>query len=87
MGSIQSVDPQSGFRFVGDFHCHHSEWLASRINDTHGVAGLDLVTVADCSQSVNGPIHIAGRVLDLVLTVRSEETEAHIILYLLELNQ
>ena len=27
MGSIQSVDPKSVFCFVGDFNCHHSEWL------------------------------------------------------------
>ena len=31
MGSTQSVDPKSVFCFVGDFNCHHSEWLGSRI--------------------------------------------------------
>ena len=47
MGSIQSVDPKSVFCFVGDFNCHHSEWLGSRINDDHGVAAFDFATVAD----------------------------------------
>ena len=68
MGSIQSVDPKSVFCFVGDFNCHHSEWLGSSITDAHGVAAFDLATVADCSQLVNGPTHRAGGVLDLVLT-------------------
>ena len=40
MGSIQSVDPKSVFFFVGDFNCHHSEWLGSHITDAHGVALL-----------------------------------------------
>ena len=68
MGSIQSVDPKSVFCFVGDFKCHHSEWLGSRITDAHGVAAFNFATVADCSQLVNGPTHRAGGVLDLVLT-------------------
>ena len=67
-GSMQSVDPKSVFCFVGDFNCHHSELLGSRITDAHGVASLDFATVADCSQLVNGPTHRAGGVLDLVLT-------------------
>ena len=37
MRSIQSVDPKSVFCFVGDFNCHHSEWLGSRVTDAHGV--------------------------------------------------
>ena len=53
MGSIQSVDPKSVFWFEGDFNCHHSEWLGSRITD---------------GQLVNGPTHRASGVLDLVLT-------------------
>ena len=39
MGSIQSVDPKSVFCFVGDFNCHHSEWLGSRITDAHAWCG------------------------------------------------
>ena len=68
MGSIQSVDPKSVFCFVGDFTCHHSEWLGSRITEAHGVAAFDFATVADSSQLVNGPTHRAGGVLDLILT-------------------
>ena len=68
MGSIQSVDLKSVLCFVGDFNCHHSEWLGSRITDAHGVAAFDFASVADCSQLANGPTHRAGGVLDLVLT-------------------
>ena len=66
--SIQPVIPKSVFCFVGNFNCHHSEWLFSRITDAHGVAAFDFAAVADCSQLVNGPTHRAGGVLDLVLT-------------------
>ena len=55
------------FGFVGDFNCHHSEWLCSRITDAHGVAAFDFATVDDCSHLVNEPTHKAGSVLDLVL--------------------
>ena len=68
MGSIQSVDPKFVFCFVGDFNCHHSEWLGSHITHAHGVAAFDFATVAYCPQLVNGPTHRAGGVLDLVLT-------------------
>ena len=67
MVSIQSVDRKSVFCLVGDFNCHYSEWLGSRITDAHGVAVFDFATVADCSQLVNRPTHRAGGVLDLVL--------------------
>ena len=60
MGSIQSLDPKSVVCFIGDFNCHHSEWLGSRITDAHGVAAFDFATVADCSQLVSGPTHRAG---------------------------
>ena len=68
MGSIQSVDPKSVFCFVGDFSCHHSERLCSRITDVLGVAAFDFATVADCSQLVNRPTHRVCDVWDLVLT-------------------
>ena len=45
----QSVDRKSVFCFVGDFNCHYSKWLGSRITDAHGVAAFDFATVADCS--------------------------------------
>ena len=57
MGSIQSVDPKSVFSFVGDFNCHHSEWLGESITDAHGVGAFDFATVTNCSQLVNGPTH------------------------------
>ena len=75
MGSIQSVDPKSVFCFVGDFNCHHSEWLGSR---THGVAAFEFATVVDCSQLVNGPIHRAGGVLDLILTNVPDLCDVHV---------
>ena len=78
MGSIQSVDPKSVFCFVGDFNCHHSEWLVSRITDAHGVAAFDFATVADCSQLVNGPTHGAGGVLDFVLTNVPDLCNVHV---------
>ena len=79
MSSIQSVIPKSVFFcFVGDFNCHHSEWLGSRITDAHGVAAFDFATVADCSQLVNGPTHRAGGVLDLVLTNVPDLCDVHV---------
>ena len=67
MGSIQSVDPKV-FGFVGDFNCHHSEWLGSRITDAHGVDAYDFATVVDCSRLVNGSTHKACGVLENVQT-------------------
>ena len=51
-----SVDPKSVFCFVGDFNCHHWEWLGSRITDAHGVAAFDFDTVAHSSQLVMDPL-------------------------------
>ena len=78
MGSIQSVDPKSVFCFIGDFNCHHSEWLGSRITDAHGVAAFDFVTVSDCFQMVNGFTHRAGGVLDRVLTNLPDLCDVHV---------
>ena len=78
MGSIQSVDHKSVFCFVGDFNCHYSEWLGSRITDAHGVAAFDFATVADCSQLVNEPTHRAGGVLDLILTNVPDLCNVHV---------
>ena len=68
MGSIQSIYPKFVLCCVGDFNFHQSKCLGLRITDAHGVAAFDFVTVADCSQLVNGTTHMAGGVLDLVLT-------------------
>ena len=78
MGSIQSADPKSVFCFVGDFNCHHSEWLGSRITDIHGVGVFDFATVADCSQLVNEPTHRAGGVLDCILTNVPDLCDVHV---------
>ena len=78
MGSIQSVDPKSVFCFVGDFNCHHSEWLESCNTDAHGVAAFDFAPIADCSQLVSGPTHRAGGVLDLVLTNVPDLCDVHV---------
>ena len=66
------------FCFVGDFNCHHSEWMGSRITDAHGVAAFDFATVADCSQLVNGPTHRAEGVLDLALTNVPDLCDVHV---------
>ena len=68
MGRIQSVDRRSVFCYVGDFNCHHTEWLGSPRTDGHGVAAYDFATVADCTQLVRGPTHRAGGTLDLIMT-------------------
>ena len=82
MANIHSVDPKFDFCFVEDFNCHHSEWLESlmsmSITDAHGVAAFDFATVADCSQLVNGPTHMVGGVLDLVLTNAPDLCDAHV---------
>ena len=77
MENIHSVDHKSIFCFVSGFNCHHSEVLGSRITDDHGVPSFDFATVADCSQLVNGPIHKASGVLDLVLTNVSDQCDVH----------
>ena len=78
MGSIHLIDPKSVFSFVGDFNCHHSEWLGSRITDANGVAVFDFATVADCSQLVNGPTHRAGGVLNAVVTKNPNLCDVHV---------
>ena len=68
MGEIHSVDPKFAFCFMGDFDCHHSEWLGSRFTNAYGVAAFDFTTLTDCSQLVRWPTHRGGGILDLVLT-------------------
>ena len=78
MKSIQSVDTKSVFTFEGDFNCHHSEWLGSRITDAHDVVAFDFTTVNDCSQLVNGPTLRTGGVLDLVLANVLDLCDVHV---------
>ena len=68
MGKIQSEDPKSVFLFIGDFNCHHSDWLGSFRTDPPGIAAHNFASLSDCSQLVQGATHRAGGVLDLVLT-------------------
>ena len=68
MAKVQSVDSRSVFGFVGDFNCHHEEWLGSSRTDSHGVSARDFCNLSDCTQMVAGPTHRLGGVLDLVLT-------------------
>ena len=68
MGRIQSTDPKSAFCFLGDFNCHHMEWLGSPRTNAHGVAALDFATLSDCTQLVRGPTHRNGGTLDLILS-------------------
>ena len=42
------------------------------------MAAFDFATVADCCQLVNGPTHIAGGVLDLVLTNVPNLCDVHV---------
>ena len=68
MGRIQSADSKSVFQFLGDFNCHHEEWLGSTRTDSHGVAARDFSNLSDCTQMVTGSTHRLGGVLDLVFT-------------------
>ena len=53
---------------MGDFNCHHSDWLGSDRTDAHGRAAYDFVSVTNCSQLVRGPTHTDGGTLDLVMS-------------------
>ena len=66
MGRIQSADSKSVFQFLGDFYCHHVEWLGFTRTDSHGVAARDFSNLSDCTQIVTGSTHRLGGVLDLV---------------------
>ena len=63
---------------MGEFNCHHSEWLGLRITDAHGVATFDFATVSDCSQFVNGHTHRARDVLDRVMTNVPDLCDVHV---------
>jgi len=54
---------------AGDFNCHHQEWLGSRSpTDEEGKAALNLCNSHDLTQIVDGPTHILGNCLDLIMT-------------------
>ena len=68
MALAQSVDDKAVFVFVGDTNAH-SEWLESvSPTDRHGRDALDICNLCGCEQLVRCPIHIAGNVLDVVMT-------------------
>ena len=68
MARIQSMDKKAVFCFLGDFNCHHQEWLGSPRTDSHGRMARDFSSLSDCRQLVVGPTHRDGGTLDLVLT-------------------
>ena len=53
---------------MGDFNCHHEEWLGSRRTNSHERSARDFIDMADCRQMVVGPTHRNGGVLNLVFT-------------------
>ena len=54
---------------AGDFNCHHQEWLGSRSpTDVEGKTALSLCNSHGLTQIVNGPTHILGNCLDLIMT-------------------
>ena len=69
MASIQSSDKKASFIFIGDFNAHHQDWLKS-ISPTNrnGLAALDFANLSGCDQLIDGPTHISGNCLDLLLT-------------------
>ena len=50
MALIQSEDSRTAFHFMGDFNCHHEEWLGSRRTNSHGRSARDFCDMADCRQ-------------------------------------
>ena len=69
MGQVQSIDSKAVFVFVGDANAHHLEWLeVVSPTDGHGRDALDFCNLAGCEQMVRGATHIAGNLLDLVMT-------------------
>ena len=65
---IQESDRKANFCFLGDFNCHHSEWLGSSRTDSHGRSALDFSNTSGCTQLVTEATHRLGGVLDLVFT-------------------
>ena len=68
MARVQEEDSRASFVFMGDLNVHHEEWLGSSTTTRHGVAAFDFSSVSGCDQMVNGPTHVRGGTLDLVLT-------------------
>ena len=57
MAAVQAEDVRASFLFVGDFNCHHQDWLGSTTTNRHGAAAFDFATVSGCDQLVVGPTH------------------------------
>ena len=69
MARVQSVDDKAVSVFVRDAIAHHSEWLELvSPTDRHGRDALDFYNQTGCEQLVCCPTHIAGNILDLVMT-------------------
>ena len=61
---IQQADERAGFLVMGDFNCHHSDWLGSRLTNDHGCAAYEFVSELNLSQLVPSLTHKDGGVLD-----------------------
>ena len=69
MASVQEMDQKAAFLSMGDFNAHHRDWLSSLSpTNQYGVAAYDFSCVSGCDQLVDGPTHISGNCLDLVMT-------------------
>ena len=69
LARAQSVDDKAVFVFVSDANAHHSEWLESfSPTDRHGRDAIEFCNLFGCGQLVLCPTHIAGNILDRVMT-------------------
>ena len=73
MARVQSVDGKAVFVLVSDAahaNAHYSESLESvSSTDRHGCNAFDFCNLQGCAQLVRYPTRIAGKRLDLVMTV------------------
>ena len=82
---IKQSGGRADFLVMGDFNCHHSDWLGSCLAKDYGRAAYDFASQLDLSQLVPGPTHQADGVLDLVLTDLPELTVVNVLLPLVTL--
>ena len=69
MARVQEEDRKAAFVYVGDANAHHTDWLESiSPTDRHGQNARDFCNLAGAEQLVEGPTHMAGNRLDLVMT-------------------
>ena len=64
---IRSKTKATGTILAGDYNAHHKEWLQSKKTEPPGRHTLTLCTTHGLSQLVNGPTHIKGNRLDLIM--------------------